>query len=244
MARSVLATQLAQVMPVIGSSMMVSWSLTRVSVPGLKRYVPRRGRDGTLGGYAEASGPRPGMIARGTGSEEARDHGHLGPAARDHRPRAARGAAARAPARHARQGARARPVLPPPAGRGRVRARRPQEPGRPRRAALHREDRLPRQLPLRPVRGPAERGRRDPLLVGHDGQGGGRRLHQGRPRDLDRARLPPRRRRRRPRGGRRADRLRLRHVHRRVRPALRPAEGRRRACCPSAPATPPARSSS
>ena len=52
-------------------------------------------------------------------------------------------------------------------------------------------------------------------------------LHQGRPRDLGRARVPARGGRRGARERRRPDRVRLRHVHRRLRPALRAAARRR-----------------
>ncbi len=62
---------------------------------------------------------------------------------------------------------------------------------------------------------------------GTTGKAGRRRVHESRSRDLGRARLPARRGRRRPRRRRRPDRLRVRHVHRRLRPALRAAARRR-----------------
>ena len=94
-------------------------TLPRILFPRSRTMVPRGhcscrdpGPDAGSGPAGGAPAARPGMIAGGTGSDEARDHGHLGPAARDHRPRAARGAAARAPPRDARPRLRARAVLP------------------------------------------------------------------------------------------------------------------------------------
>ena len=111
---------------------------------------------------------------------------------------------------------------------GRLPARRPEEPRRPARAALHRpKNDFREQVPVRAVRGAHGRGRRDPLLVGDHGQAGGRRFHPPTstpgPSWSAASPWPPGCGRRR-----RPGLVRLRHVHRRLRSALRAAARRRR----------------
>ena len=205
--------------------------------PGSDRWYPL--------GYHGATARRARYDCPRHGSDEARDHGHLGPAARDHRPRAARGAAARA-----------RCATCSPASTSASRSTATQlgdagfEPGDltslddlaglPFTEKTDFRDNYPYGLFAVPMSEVVEihssSGTTGKAVVGG--------YTQGRPRDLDRAGVPARRRRRRARRRRRPDRLRLRHVHRRLRPALRAAARRRRPCCPSAPATPRARSSS
>ena len=116
--------------------------------------------------------------------------------------RAQHGGARRAPARHPRARRRAPP-------------------------AVHRRERAARHLPLRHVRPAARRGRARALLVGHDRQAGRRRLLARRHQHLDRADRPGRRRRRRAARRPRPDGLPLRHVDRRLGPALRHRAHRR-----------------
>ena len=120
-----------------------------------------------------------------------------------------------------------RSLLPEEVRRGQVQPRRPAVARRPPQAALHHEERPPGQLSLRPVRRAAPRGRPGPRLVGNDRHVDCRRLFEERHQDLvEPGGAHP--------GGRRhhegrcdPDRLQLRPVHRRLRPALRGRTSRR-----------------
>jgi len=144
------------------------------------------------------------------------------------------GQRARLPARAAPEGGPA----PPPQGGGVPRLRKggavPRAPRRTRpnarldrtargrrQAALHREGRPARDLPVRPVRKPHERRRPPARLVGHDRQAHRGRLHARGRRGLVRGDGPHLRGLRAAPGRRPAERLRLRAVHGRPRRALR-----------------------
>ena len=118
---------------------------------------------------------------------------------------------------------RARALLPPEAGRdGRGAERHPDTRGRAQ-APLHGQGRAARDLPLRPVRGAAGRHPRAALLVGYHWKARGGGLHRRRHGHVERVHRSPRADGRRRARGHRPDGLRLRHVHRRFRPALRAA---------------------
>ena len=101
-----------------------------------------------------------------------------------------------------------------------------QGPGRPGQVPVHDQGVAARQLPVRHVRGAARAGRPDPRLVRHHRPAHRRRLHRGRHRHLGHGDGPLDPRGRRPARAHRAQRLRLRPVHRRPRRPLRRREAR------------------
>ena len=140
---------------------------------------------------------------------------------RDRLARRDRGPAARPPEAHAAARLRQRAPLPEGVRRRRRASRRPRHARRPRQVPLHHQGGPARQLSVRAVRRAARADRARARLLRHHRQADRGRLHQGRHRDLGRGggALDPRRRRA-PRHEA-AQRLRLRPVHRRPRPALR-----------------------
>ncbi len=95
---------------------------------------------------------------------------------------------------------------------------------RPRQVPVHHQGGPARQLPVRPVRRAARADRARARLLRHHRQADRGRLHQGRHRGVGRGGRPLDPRRRRPARHEAAQRLRLRPVHRRPRPALRRGE--------------------
>ena len=140
---------------------------------------------------------------------------------RDHGHERARGAADGAPARDAPERLRQRAVLPQEARGGGHRSRRRGLPRRRRRPAVHDQGRPARPLPLRHVRAAARTDRARARQLRHDGQPHDRRLHARRHRDVGSPHRPHSGRRRRSARRPAAERLRLRALHRRPRPALR-----------------------
>ena len=123
-------------------------------------------------------------------------------------------------------GGHPRPLLQEEIRRTQVQLRRRALARRPAPAAVHNQAGPARQLPLRPVRrAPARRGA-GAFLVRHLGPGHRGRLHPQRHQDLVQPGGPGDHRRRRHQKRRHPDRLRLRPVHRRLRPALRRRVGR------------------
>ena len=199
-----------------------SSAMARRDCPGSRR---RRRASGTLRSAVE---PAATVRPRAAGGRQGATRADLERATRDHQARRrSRRCSSSGLRRTAGSVLDARTLLPRAPSTSRRGPRRHRYAGRPRAAAVHHQRRLSQGLPVRPVRRAARAGGRGALLVGHDRHAGGRRLHAGRPRHLGRARGAPGVGRRRRAGRRRPGGLWLRHVHRRLWPALRAAAHRR-----------------
>ncbi len=144
-----------------------------------------------------------------------------------HGPEGAGAAPARASRIDPEPGLPQRPLLPEEVRQCRVQSRRGPLPRRPGPAALHGQGRPAGELPLRPLRRSAPGGGARPCLVRHDRHVHRGGLHEERHQELVEPRRPHPDRWRHHGGRRDPDRLQLRPLHRRLRPALRRRARRR-----------------